>query len=101
MLFEVAFENGWGIDFSDDFTDKDAPRFDLRGLRFRMASRFEQRSKFGLQPCEAPWLSRRAQLEQSPTKVEILFVGLGPSCLRFRPPLSPRTYLIPIMEPIQ
>lgn len=76
MLFEVAFEQ-LGIDFSDDFTGKIRPRFDLgdfNTLRFRMASRFEQRSEvpvFNLVKLHgsAGWL----QLERSPTKVEILF----------------------------
>lgn len=47
MLFEVALEQ-MGIDFSDGFSGKIRPRFDLgdfNTLRFRMASRFEQRSE--------------------------------------------------------
>jgi hypothetical protein len=76
MLFEVAFEQ-MGIDFSDGFSGKIRPRFDLgdfNTLRFRMASRFEQRSEvpvFNLVKLHgsAGWL----QLERSPTKVEIFF----------------------------
>lgn len=76
MLFEVALEQ-MGIDFSDGFSGKIRPRFDLgdfNTLRFRMASRFEQRSEvpvFNLVKLHgsAGWL----QLERSPTKVEILF----------------------------
>ena len=47
MLFEVALEQ-MGIDFSDGFSGKIRPRFDLgdfNTLRFRMSSRFEQRSE--------------------------------------------------------
>jgi len=47
MVFEVSFEQ-LGIDFSDGFSGKIRPRFDLgdfNTLRFRMASRFEQRSE--------------------------------------------------------
>ncbi|MCV7092675.1 SIR2 family protein [Mycobacterium interjectum] len=76
MLFEVAFEQ-MGIDFSDGFSGKIRPRFDLgdfNTLRFRMASRFEQRSEvpvFNLVKLHgsAGWL----QVERSPTKVEIFF----------------------------
>lgn len=76
LLFEVAFEQ-MGIDFSDGFSGKIRPRFDLgdfNTLRFRMASRFEQRSEvpvFNLVKLHgsAGWL----QLERSPTKVEIFF----------------------------
>ena len=81
MLFEVAFEQ-MGIDFSDGFSGKIRPRFDLgdfNTLRFRMASRFEQRSEvpvFNLVKLHgsAGWL----QVEASPTRVEIIFDhGLG------------------------
>ncbi|MEI2672299.1 MAG: hypothetical protein V9G13_14570 [Marmoricola sp.] len=47
MVFEVAFEQ-MGIDFSDGFSGKIRPRFDLGDfstIRLRMASRFEQRSE--------------------------------------------------------
>ena len=47
MVFEVAFEQ-MGIDFSDGFSGKIRPRFDLgdfNTIRLRMASRFEQRSE--------------------------------------------------------
>lgn len=47
MVFEVAFEQ-MGIDFSDGFSGKIRPRFDLgdfNTVRMRMASRFEQRSE--------------------------------------------------------
>lgn len=47
MLFEVAFEE-LGIDYCDGFSGKIRPKFDLGDfstLRFRMASRFEQRSE--------------------------------------------------------
>lgn len=76
MLFEVALEQ-MGIDFSDGFSGKIRPRFDLgdfNTLRFRMSSRFEQRSEvpvFNLVKLHgsAGWL----QEQKSPTKVEILF----------------------------
>ncbi len=45
MLFEVAMEE-LGIDFSDGFSGKIRPKFDLgdfNTLRFRMGSRYEQR----------------------------------------------------------
>lgn len=47
LVFEVAFEQ-MGIDFSDGFSGKIRPRFDLADfntVRLRMASRFEQRSE--------------------------------------------------------
>lgn len=47
MVFEVALEQ-MGIDFSDGFSGKIRPRFDLgdfNTIRLRMASRFEQRSE--------------------------------------------------------
>lgn len=76
MVFEVAFEQ-MGIDFSDGFSGKIRPRFDLgdfNTLRFRLASRFEQRSEvpvFNLVKIHgsAGWL----QQERSPDKVEIIF----------------------------
>lgn len=76
MLFEVAFEQ-MGIDFSDGFSGKIRPRFDLgdfNTLRFRMSSRFEQRSEvpvFNLVKLHgsAGWL----QELRSPAKVEIIF----------------------------
>ncbi|MFA4084527.1 SIR2 family protein [Mycobacteroides salmoniphilum] len=76
MLFEVAFEQ-MGIDFSDGFSGKIRPRFDLgdfNTLRFRLANRFEQRSEvpvFNLVKLHgsAGWL----QDQRSPTKVEIFF----------------------------
>jgi hypothetical protein len=76
MLFEVALEQ-MGIDFSDGFSGKIRPRFDhadFNTLRFRMASRFEQRSEvpvFNLLKLHgsAGWLQER----RSTTKVEILF----------------------------
>ena len=76
MVFEVAFEQ-LGIDFSDGFTGKIRPRFDLgdfNTLRYRMSSRFEQRSEvpvFNLMKLHgsAGWL----QGPGSATKTEILF----------------------------
>jgi len=76
MLFEVALEQ-MGIDFSDGFSGKIRPRFDLgdfNTLRFRMSSRFEQRSEvpvFNLIKLHgsAGWL----QEQKSPSKVEIVF----------------------------
>ena len=47
MVFEVALEQ-MGIDFSDGFSGKIRPRFDLgdfNTIRLRMSSRFEQRSE--------------------------------------------------------
>lgn len=47
MVFEVALEQ-MGLDFSDGFSGKIRPRFDLgdfNTIRFRMSSRFEQRSE--------------------------------------------------------
>ncbi|MDD2818116.1 MAG: SIR2 family protein [Candidatus Nanopelagicales bacterium] len=76
MVFEVAFEQ-MGIDFSDGFSGKIRPRFDLGDfstIRFRLASRFEQRSEvpvFNLVKMHgsAGWL----QEERSAGKVEIIF----------------------------
>lgn len=76
MVFEVAFEQ-LGIDFSDGFTGKIRPRFDLgdfNTLRFRMSNRFEQRSEvpvFNLMKLHgsAGWL----QVPGSASKTEILF----------------------------
>lgn len=76
MLFEVAFEQ-MGIDFSDGFTGKIRPRFDLgefNTLRYRMASRFEQRSEvpvFNLVKLHgsAGWL----QVQRSFATAEIIF----------------------------
>lgn len=76
MVFEVAFEQ-MGIDFSDGFSGKIRPRFDLgdfNTLRFRMASRFEQRSEvpvFNLVKIHgsAGWL----QEPRSAEKIEIIF----------------------------
>lgn len=76
MVFEVAFEQ-MGIDFSDGFSGKIRPRFDLgdfNTLRFRLASRFEQRSEipvFNLVKIygSAGWL----QEKRSTDKVEIIF----------------------------
>ncbi|MGB3954799.1 MAG: hypothetical protein WBL05_05895 [Brooklawnia sp.] len=47
MVFEVAMEQ-MGLDFSDGFSGKIRPRFDLgdfNTIRLRMSSRFEQRSE--------------------------------------------------------
>lgn len=77
MVFEVAFEQ-MGIDFSDGFSGKIRPRFDLgdfNTVRLRMASRFEQRSEvpvFNLVKIHgsAGWL----QEERSATeRTEIVF----------------------------
>jgi len=76
MLFEVAFEQ-MGIDASDGFSGKIRPRFDLgdfNTLRFRMSSRFEQRSEvpvFNLVKIHgsAGWL----QETRSAEKTEIIF----------------------------
>ena len=76
MVFEVALEQ-LGIDFSDGFTGKIRPRFDLgdfNTLRIRMSSRYEQRSEvpvFNLVKLHgsAGWL----QDKRSETKTEILF----------------------------
>ena len=76
MVFEVAFEQ-MGIDFSDGFSGKIRPRFDLgdfNTIRLRMASRFEQRSEvpvFNLVKIHgsAGWLQQR----RSADKVEIIF----------------------------
>lgn len=76
MVFEVAFEQ-MGIDFSDGFTGKIRPRFDLgdfNTIRLRMASRFEQRSEvpvFNLVKIHgsAGWL----QEVRSADRVEIVF----------------------------
>lgn len=76
MVFEVAFEQ-MGIDFSDGFSGKIRPRFDLgdfNTIRLRMASRFEQRSEvpvFNLVKIHgsAGWLQER----RSPERTEILF----------------------------
>lgn len=76
MVFEVAFEQ-MGIDFSDGFSGKIRPRFDLgdfNTLRFRMSSRFEQRSEvpvFNLVKIHgsAGWL----QEARSAEKIEIIF----------------------------
>lgn len=76
MVFEVAFEQ-MGVDFSDGFSGKIRPRFDLgdfNTIRFRMASRFEQRSEipvFNLVKIHgsAGWL----QQQRSAGKVEIIF----------------------------
>jgi hypothetical protein len=76
MVFEVAFEQ-MGIDFSDGFSGKIRPRFDLNDfntIRLRMASRFEQRSEvpvFNLVKIHgsAGWL----QEWRSPERTEILF----------------------------
>jgi hypothetical protein len=76
MVFEVAFEQ-MGIDFSDGFSGKIRPRFDLGDfdtLRFRLTSRFEQRSEvpvFNLVKIHgsAGWLQERRSAE----KTEIIF----------------------------
>ena len=76
MVFEVAFEQ-MGIDFSDGFSGKIRPRFDLgdfNTLRFRMASRFEQRSEvpvFNLVKIHgsAAWLQEARSAERD----EIIF----------------------------
>lgn len=76
MVFEVAFEQ-MGIDFSDGFSGKIRPRFDLgdfNTIRLRMASRFEQRSEvpvFNLVKIHgsAGWL----QVKCSAEKTEIVF----------------------------
>lgn len=76
MVFEVALEQ-MGIDFSDGFSGKIRPRFDLGDFnttRFRMASRFEQRSEvpvFNLVKIHgsAGWL----QQKRSPERTEIIF----------------------------
>lgn len=76
MVFEVAFEQ-MGIDFSDGFSGKIRPRFDLGDfdtIRLRMASRFEQRSEvpvFNLVKIHGSvgWL----QEQRTPGRAEIIF----------------------------
>jgi hypothetical protein len=76
MVFEVALEL-MGIDYSDGFSGKIRPRFDLgdfNTLRFRMGSRYEHRSEvpvFNLIKLHgsAGWL----QEKRSETKTEIFF----------------------------
>lgn len=76
MVFEVALEE-MGIDFSDGFSGKIRPRFDLgdfNTVRLRMASRFEQRSEvpvFNLVKIHgsAGWL----QEQRTPERTEIIF----------------------------
>lgn len=76
MAFEVALEQ-MGIDFSDGFSGKIRPKFDLgdfNTLRFRTTSRFEQRSEvpaFNLVKLHgsAGWL----QEQRVPERTEILF----------------------------
>ncbi len=76
MVFEVAFEQ-MAIDFSDGFSGKIRPRFDLgdfNTIRLRMASRFEQRSEvpvFNLVKIHgsAGWLQEKRSAE----KTEIVF----------------------------
>lgn len=77
MVFEVAFEQ-MGIDFSDGFSGKIRPRFDLgdyNTIRLRMASRFEQRSEvpvFNLVKIHgsAGWLQ---EVRPSEKETEIIF----------------------------
>lgn len=76
LVFEVAMEQ-MGIDFSDGFSGKIRPRFDLgdfNTIRLRMASRFEQRSEvpvFNLVKLHgsAGW----RQVPRSPGQTEIIF----------------------------
>ena len=76
MVFEMALEL-MGIDFSDGFTGKIRPRFDLgdfNTLRFRMGSRYEHRSEvpvFNLIKLHgsAGWL----QEQRSATMTDIYF----------------------------
>lgn len=76
LVFEVALEQ-MGIDFSDGFSGKIRPRFDLGDfstIRLRMASRFEQRSEvpvFNLVKIHgsAGW----RQEKRAPESTEIIF----------------------------
>lgn len=76
LVFEVAMEQ-MGIDFSDGFSGKIRPRFDLgdfNTIRLRMASRFEQRSEmpvFNLVKLHgsAGW----RQETRSPGRIDIIF----------------------------
>lgn len=76
MVFEMALEL-MGIDYSDGFSGKIRPRFDLgdfNTIRLRMASRFEQRSEvpvFNLVKIHgsAAWLQEKRKPEGS----EIIF----------------------------
>jgi hypothetical protein len=102
MLFEVALEQ-MGIDFSDGFSGKIRPRFDhadFNTLRFRMASRFEQRSEVPVVNLlklhgSAGWLQER----RSTTKVEILFDhGLSLVAEAHAALIAAKSDLIPIVE---
>ena len=103
LVFEVALEQ-MGIDFSDGFSGKIRPRFDLgdfNTIRLRMASRFEQRSEvpvFNLVKLHgsAGW----RQESHSPGQTEIIFDhGLTVIAEVQKTLAAARDQLIPISEP--
>lgn len=105
MVFEVAMEQ-LSIDFSDGFSGKIRPRFDLGDystIRLRMSSRFEQRSKvpvFNLVKIHssAGWL----QESRTPEGTEIIFdYGLTVVAEVQRALAAARESLLTIGEPAE
>ena len=77
MVFEVALEQ-MGIDFSDGFSGKIRPRFDLGDFNtIRLPHGKQVRATFrgaGVQPRQAPRLGRHgAKKSHSPGQTEIIF----------------------------